>query len=40
MLYREKYEEWLNSEIIDNDIKDELRNIKEEKEIEDRFTNI
>ncbi|ASW42639.1 phospho-sugar mutase [Clostridium isatidis] len=37
MLYREKYEEWLNSEIIDNDIKDELRNIKEEKEIEDRF---
>jgi len=37
MLYKEKYEEWLISEIIDNDIKEELRNIKEEKEIEDRF---
>ena len=37
MLYREKYNEWLNSEIIDKDIKEELRSISDEKEIEDRF---
>ncbi|MBD7913658.1 phospho-sugar mutase [Clostridium sp. Sa3CUN1] len=37
MLYKEKYNEWLLSEIIDNEMKDELRNIEDEKEIEDRF---
>lgn len=37
MLYKEKYNAWLNSTIINEDIKNELRNIKDEKEIEDRF---
>ncbi|WP_300381852.1 phospho-sugar mutase [Clostridium sp.] len=37
MLYKEKYNEWLESQIIDEDIKMELRNINDEKEIEDRF---
>ncbi|WP_288221321.1 phospho-sugar mutase [uncultured Clostridium sp.] len=37
MLYKEKYNDWLLSEIIDDKIKDELRNIEDEKEIEDRF---
>jgi phosphoglucomutase len=37
MLYKEKYQLWLNSEFIDNSAKEELRNIKDEKEIEDRF---
>jgi phosphoglucomutase len=37
MLYKDKYNEWLNSEIIDKNIKEELRNINDEKEIEDRF---
>lgn len=37
MLYKEKYEAWLNSEFLDNVEKEELRNIKDEKEIEDRF---
>jgi phosphoglucomutase len=36
-LYREKYNEWINSDIINEEIKNELRNIKDEKEIEDRF---
>ncbi|MBS6501649.1 phospho-sugar mutase [Clostridium sp.] len=37
MLYREKYNDWLESNIVDEKMKDELRAIKEEKEIEDRF---
>ena len=36
-MYREKYESWINSSIIDEFIKEELRSIKDEKEIEDRF---
>ena len=36
-MYREKYEAWLNSAIINDEIKEELRNITDEKEIEDRF---
>ena len=36
-MYREKYNEWINSDIINEEIKNELRNIKDEKEIEDRF---
>lgn len=37
MIYKEKYNEWLESEIIDDNIKNELRNIKDDNEIEDRF---
>lgn len=37
MLYKDKYNEWLQSNIIDEAIKNELRNITDEKEIEDRF---
>jgi phosphoglucomutase len=37
MLYREKYNDWLESNIVDEKMKDELRAIKDEKEIEDRF---
>ena len=37
MLYREKYNDWLESNIVDEKMKDELSAIKEEKEIEDRF---
>ena len=36
-MYREKYEYWLNSPYIDEDGKVELKNIEDEKEIEDRF---
>ena len=36
-MYKEKYNEWLNSSIINEETKIELRNIKDEKEIEDRF---
>nr|WP_315114305.1 phospho-sugar mutase [uncultured Clostridium sp.] len=36
-MYQEKYRAWLNSKIINDDTKNELRNIKDEKEIEDRF---
>lgn len=36
-MYREKYEAWLNSAIINDEMKEELRNITDEKEIEDRF---
>ncbi len=35
--YRKKYEEWLNSDCYDSDIKKELSEIIDEKEIEDRF---
>lgn len=37
MSYKEKYQAWLDSEIISEEIKGELRAIKDEKEIEDRF---
>ncbi|MCR1949701.1 phospho-sugar mutase [Clostridium sp. DSM 100503] len=37
MVYREKYNDWLESKIVDEKIKDELRAIVDEKEIEDRF---
>ncbi len=36
-MYREKYNEWINSSIISEEVKEELRAIKDEKEIEDRF---
>lgn len=36
-MYKEKYNAWLNSAIISEEIKDELRAIKDDKEIEDRF---
>ncbi|MPQ43374.1 phospho-sugar mutase [Clostridium tarantellae] len=35
--YVEKYNEWLDLDVISNEIKDELKSIKDEKEIEDRF---
>ena len=37
MSYKDIYDEWLNSDFIDEKSKDELLNIKDEKEIEDRF---
>lgn len=37
MTYKERYNEWLNSSIIDEETKDELRSIQDEAEIEDRF---
>ncbi|WP_294344554.1 phospho-sugar mutase [uncultured Clostridium sp.] len=37
MDYRTKYDEWINSSIIDEDTKNELKAITDEKEIEDRF---
>ena len=37
MNYKEKYNAWLNSDIINEETKNELRNIADEKEIEDRF---
>jgi phosphoglucomutase len=36
-MYKDKYEDWLNSSEIDDRTKLELKNIKDEKEIEDRF---
>ena len=36
-MYREKYQSWLDSTIINEAIKEELKNISDEKEIEDRF---
>lgn len=36
-MYKEKYDYWINSSIIDENIKNELRAIKDEKEVEDRF---
>lgn len=36
-MYREKYNEWINSNTISEEVKTELRAIKDEKEIEDRF---
>ncbi|GFP76758.1 phospho-sugar mutase [Clostridium fungisolvens] len=37
MTYSEKYEQWIQSPTINEDIKNELRRITDEKEIEDRF---
>jgi phosphoglucomutase len=37
MLYKDKYNDWLSSSVIDEMMKDELRQIKDETEIEDRF---
>lgn len=37
MLYKEKYELWLNAKDVDDATKKELNSIKDEKEIEDRF---
>lgn len=37
MNYKEKYNEWINSDVINEETKNELRNISDEKEIEDRF---
>ena len=37
MDYRERYREWLDSNVISETIKEELRSITDEKEIEDRF---
>lgn len=37
MLYRDKYELWLNSELVDEVSKEELKKLNDEAEIEDRF---
>ncbi|KEI06957.1 phosphoglucomutase [Clostridium sp. K25] len=37
MNYLEKYNEWLESRFIDEETKNELKNIQDEKELEDRF---
>ena len=37
MLYKNKYNDWLLSSVIDEKMKEELRQIKDETEIEDRF---
>lgn len=37
MNFKEKYDNWVNLNIIDKDTKSELLSIKDEKEIEDRF---
>ena len=37
MNYKEKYNTWINSDIIDEVTKNELKGISEDKEIEDRF---
>ena len=37
MGYKEKYNLWLNSKDINEEIKEELRSVTNEKEIEDRF---
>jgi phosphoglucomutase len=37
MNYKMKYEEWINSTLIDELTKNELKEIKDEKELEDRF---
>lgn len=37
MKYKEKYNTWINSDIIDEATKNELKSISDDKEIEDRF---
>lgn len=37
MTFKENYEQWLKSEYINEETKNELKNINDEKEIEDRF---
>jgi phosphoglucomutase len=37
MTYKEIYEKWLDSKYVDEKTKEELRGIKDEKEVEDRF---
>lgn len=37
MEYKNKYQNWLNDTNIDAETKEELKSIKDEKEIEDRF---
>ena len=37
MDYKEKYNSWINSDIINEETKNELKNIADDKEIEDRF---
>jgi phosphoglucomutase len=37
MDYREKYDLWISSSVVDEQTKEELRSIKDEKELEDRF---
>ena len=37
MNYKEKYKTWLENDLFDENTKNELRNLKDEKEIEDRF---
>lgn len=37
MNYREKYELWISSKKVDVKTKEELKNVKDEKELEDRF---
>ncbi|MCY6353864.1 phospho-sugar mutase [Clostridium sp. ZS2-4] len=37
MQYMGKYNNWLESKLIDNNTKEELKNIKDEKELQDRF---
>lgn len=37
MNYKEKYNNWLENDLFDDSTKNELKEIKEEKEIEDRF---
>lgn len=37
MSYKEKYNDWLENDLFDENTKKELKGIKEEKEIEDRF---
>lgn len=37
MTYKEKYKSWVNSNLIDSELKKELEQLADEKEIEDRF---
>ena len=37
MEYKEKYKSWINSNFIDLRVKEELEQLIDEKEIEDRF---
>ena len=35
MNFREQYERWINSNVISDEMKNEVRNITDEKELED-----